>query len=461
VADRQPVSELNLFEAYTPFYRRKFREEILPYVLKNGSWRGESQLQFGDGKVIPVSQVVLVNRENGQDVQGFASIAHDISEFKRIEQELNDSREDYRTLAEAAHDYIFVMDSDGLMSYANRYACQALGLDPERVVGMSAVRFFPESFSTELLQMAGEVREIDSPVYMEGSFWQNERELWLGTWLVPVHDSFGKLISILGIARDISDQRKTDDALRRALENEKQINQMRSNFFSMTSHQFRTPLSTILLTVELLKKYGARFDDAKRWEQLNRIEEAGERLHALLENILVISRVESGQLRMVPKDFDVVELCKRIIQELLSNDREAHPLEFSTTDDLIMVHSDSEVIGRVVENLVSNALKYSPNGSPVSVKMSREDQVIILEVKDQGIGIPEADQKRLFQPFQRAGNTEGIQGTGIGLTIVKKSVELLNGHVYMRSKEGQGTTFVIRFPVNLEADRSLERLGVR
>lgn len=460
IGDRQPVGEMNLFEAFTPFHRRKFRDEILPYVLKNGSWRGETQLQLADGKIIPVTQVIIANREHNEDVLGFASIAHDISEFKRIEQELNDSREDYRTLAEAAHDYIFVMDSEGMMAYANRYACQALSLDPGRVAGMPAARFFPESFSSELLQMTSEVREIDSPVYMEGSFWQGEREYWLGTWLVPVHNSLGRLVSILGIARDISEQRKTDEALRRALENEKQINQMRSSFFSMTSHQFRTPLSTILLSVELLQKYGPRLDDAKRFEQYNRIHEAGDRLHALLENILVISRVESGQLRLLPKDFDLVELCERVLQELRTNDREAHTLNFLHADDLIMVHSDSEMIERVLENLVSNALKYSPKDSPVHVSLKREGQVVILEVKDQGIGIPETDQKRLFQPFQRASNTEGIQGTGIGLTIVKKSVDLLNGHVFMRSKEGQGTTFIIRFPVNLEDDRSLDRLGV-
>ena len=446
ISDRQPIGDVDIFQVYSPFYQRKLREEILPYVLINNIWRGEMQVQLPDGKLIPVSQVVLVNRHINHEVEYIALISRDISEFKHIEQDLRDSREEYRTLAEAAHDYIYMVDTDGILVYANHFACQALNLDSERVVGMSAARFFPESYSAELLQMIGEVREIDSAIYNEGSFRLADREFWLGTWLVPVHNSIGKLVSILGISRDISEQRKTDDALKRALANEKQINQMQSSFFSMTSHQFRTPLSTILLSVEMLKKYGQHWDDAKRLELLDRIGEASRRLQAMLENILMISRVDSGNYETQHKEFDLVAFSTGIIQELISNDRDNHPVEFLHSSDRLMVCSDSVLLGGILDNLISNAFKYSPKGSPVRIKLSCEETQVTLEVSDEGIGIPEQDQKRLFQSFQRASNTETYPGTGIGLTIVKKSVELLNGHVFLKSKEGQGTTFLLRFP---------------
>lgn len=446
INERLPVGEVSVFQAYAPYYQRLIRDEILPYVLKNGIWRGEMQLQTADGKTIPVSQVVLANLEAGQEVQYFASIARDISDYKRIEQELRDSREEYRTLAEAAHDYIFVVDANGMMVYANRYACEALGLDVERVAGMSAARFFPESYSSELLQMIAEVREIDSPVYTEGSFKLGEREYWLGTWLVPVYDSIGKLSNILGISRDITEQRKTDEALKRAFENERQVNQMQSRFFAMTSHQFRTPLNTILLSIELLTKYGNRWDDVQRMEHFQLMEDAARRLSSMLANILMISRVDSGIYQAQHKEFDLVAFCADIVKELSTNDRGEHPLEYVHSTDRILVNTDPELVRYILDNLISNALKYSPKGQPVMVKLGRNHAQVLVEVSDQGIGIPEKDQKRMFQPFQRASNTEAYPGTGLGLTIVKKSIELLNGHVFMKSKEGQGTTFQLRFP---------------
>jgi PAS domain S-box-containing protein len=449
--ENEPVSHLDIFFPYSEEMRRWIREEIKPVVVRKGIWRGETAFQLGDGRVIPLSQVLLCKRDDLGEVQFLASIARDVSDFKHVEQELRQSRERYRTLAEAAHDFIFMVSREGLMEYANEYACHALGFDPGRVEGIPASQFFPKSFAENHLHMFSEVQEIDRPIYTEGPFQRDGQEAWLGTWLVPIKSDDGQMSSILGISRDITEQKKTDDALQRSLQNERKLGEMRSNFFSMTSHQFRTPLSTILLSAELLHKYGPRWDDQKRSEHLGRIQDAANRLNSMLEDILVIGRVESGRYVCSPKDFDLIAFCEQSIHEISNNDRNEHELVFKHDVDHLPVYLDPDVMHRVIDNLLSNAIKYSPKSTQVTVKMKMEDYNVLLEVSDHGIGIPERDIKYLFQPFQRGSNAADYPGTGIGLTIIQKSVELLNGNISLKSKEGQGTTFIVRFPPRFES----------
>jgi PAS domain S-box-containing protein len=457
LSEDESVSHLDFFSAFSEETRKWIREDVQPIVVRQGIWRGETAFQLSGGRVIPLSQVLLCKKDDLGEVQFFATIARDVSDFKHVEQELRKSRERYRTLAEAAHDFIFMVSKDGLVEYANEYACRALGFDPARVEGIPASQFFPKDFAANPLQMFDEVHEIDRPIYTEGPFFSEGQQSWLGTWLVPIHNDNGTLSSILGISRDITEQKKTDEALQRALQNERKLGEMRSNFFSMTSHQFRTPLSTILLSAELLQKYGPRWDDQKRSEHLGRIQDAAKRLNSMLEDILVIGRVESGRFVCTPKEFDLISFCGQSIHEISTNDRNEHELIFQHSLDTLTVYLDPEVMHRVMDNLLSNAIKYSPKGTQICVSIRTEDHHVLLEVSDQGIGIPERDIKYLFQPFQRGSNAGDFPGTGIGLTIIQKSVELMNGSVSLKSKEGQGTTFVVRFPVRFEnvSDRVL------
>lgn len=447
-----PVSHLDLFSVYPEDLHRWFREEVQPEVIRRGIWHGETRFHLPDGRVIPLSQVLVCKKDENGQIQYFASIARDVSDYKRVEQELRQSRELYRTLAEAAHDIIFMVSSDHLMEYANEYACHVLGLDPGKVEGIPASQFFPQEISANYLRMFQEVREIDQPVYKESPFVRGEGGSWLGTWLVPIHDEQGKIISILGFSRDITEQKKADEALKRALQNERRLAEIRSNFFSMTSHQFRTPLSTILLSAELMNKYGQRWDDQKRTEHIGRIQDAARRINSMLEDILVIGRVESGRYICLPKEFDLIAYIEQAVCELADNDQGQHQLIFEHESDEMPVRLDPEVLHRVVDNLLSNAIKYSSPGTCVTVRVKTEEQNVRLEVTDQGIGIPERDLKYLFQPFQRGSNVAEFPGSGIGLAIIQKSVELMQGDVAIHSKEGQGTTFVVRFPARINSE---------
>jgi PAS domain S-box-containing protein len=448
--EEEPVAQLDIFSMYPLEMRKWIRQEIQPLVVRDGIWRGETQFVLPGGRMVPLSQVLLCKKDEAGNILFFASIARDVSDFKRVEQELRNSRERYRVLAEAAHDFIFVVSRDGIMEYANEYACRALGFNPNLVAGVPASQFFPKDFAANHLQMFSDVHEINRPIYTEGPFNQGGGEAWLGTWLVPIHTENGGMSSILGISRDITEQKKTDEALQRALENERKLSEMRSNFFSMTSHQFRTPLSTILLSVELLRKYGAGWNEEKRLEQLGWINEAAERMNTMLEDILVIGRVESGRYICTPKEFDFISFAHALVREIGMNDRDEHNLRLDHEVPNLQVYLDPDILQRVVDNLLSNAIKYSPRGSEIRMMIRVEGAFVLIEVSDQGIGIPERDLKYLFQPFQRGSNASEFPGSGIGLTIIQKSVELLNGTVSLESKEGQGTTFFVRIPLRYE-----------
>jgi signal transduction histidine kinase len=204
----------------------------------------------------------------------------------------------------------------------------------------------------------------------------------------------------------------------------------------------------------MLQKYGQRWDEPKRQEHLGRVQEAVKRLNNMLEDILVIGRAESGRFVCAPKYFDLISFCQQAIRDLSANDQDEHQVLFETTRSDLQVYQDPDVMYRVIDNLLSNAIKYSPKGSNVTVQIKTEEQYVLLEVSDQGIGIPEHDIKYLFQPFQRGSNAGDFPGTGIGLTIIQKSVELMNGSVSLKSKEGQGTTFMVRFPVRYETSNA-------
>ena len=184
--------------------------------------------ELKNGRSLPLSQVMLCERDDDGAILYFGTISRDVSDFKRVEKMLRESRERYRILAEAAHDLIFVVSKDGKMEYANGYACKALRIDPLMVEGMAASDFFPPDFAANHLQMFYEVHEIDQPVYTEGPFLRDGEQFWLGTWLVPIHDERNGLSSILGISRDITEQKKTDEALQHALQNERSLSEMRS-----------------------------------------------------------------------------------------------------------------------------------------------------------------------------------------------------------------------------------------
>jgi signal transduction histidine kinase len=237
--------------------------------------------------------------------------------------------------------------------------------------------------------------------------------------------------------------------LRDALEKEKELNELKSRFISMTSHEFRTPLSTIISSSELLEHYRHKWSEEKQITHLRRIQTAVKRMTEMLDDVLVIARAEVGKLDCKLAPLDLVEFCLTLVEELQLNVKNQHTIVFSSQDISVQCCMDEKLLGHILSNLLSNAIKYSKNGSSIRFTIGREQGRAIFEIQDQGIGIPDEDLPRLFESFYRATNVGNIQGTGLGLAIVKKCVDIYRGEIAVTSQVGVGTTFRVTLPLNL------------
>ena len=233
----------------------------------------------------------------------------------------------------------------------------------------------------------------------------------------------------------------------RSLERERELNEMKTRFVSMTSHEFRTPLATILSSVELIEQYSDRLAAAEKTEILGSIKAAVKRMTNMLENVLLIGKADSGHMAFEPAALNLRDLCSRVLDEVRTTASAAHRFKFSSDGDCENVAVDERLVRHILTNLLSNAVKYSPAGGEVVFELVRAGDIAVITVSDQWIGIPGSDLPRLFESFHRGGNVSNIQGTGLGLTIVKKAVDQHGGQIEVHSEERKGTRFTVTLPL--------------
>jgi signal transduction histidine kinase len=240
-------------------------------------------------------------------------------------------------------------------------------------------------------------------------------------------------------------------SVKEALEKERELNALKSRFLSMASHEFRTPLGTILSSVDLIGKHTASTEvDDRVARHVSKIRGKVRELTGILNDFLSLDKLEQGQASVHPSGFDIVHLCIDLLEELRPLARPGQELGYDHEGEDRHLFQDRQMLANVISNLVNNAIKYSPQGSPIQVRTRISDGMLRLEVADQGMGIPEEDQEHLFERFFRAGNVVNVQGTGLGLNIVRKYLELMQGGIDFRSKVGEGTTFTVSMPVHLD-----------
>ncbi|MBD2498065.1 PAS domain S-box protein [Nostoc sp. FACHB-280] len=271
---------------------------------------------------------------------------------------------------------------------------------------------------------------------------------WVSDQGKLVRDDAGNPLEMVGYLADITQRKQLEQELRVALEKEKELNELKSRFVSMTSHEFRTPLSTILSSAELLEHYRHKWTEEKQITHLHRIQAAVKRINEMLNDVLVIGKAEAGKLEYTPTTFDLVAYCDHIIEEAQLNQNNRCLIAFTSPHPSISCCMDEKLLGHILSNLLSNAIKYSPEGSTVQFKLVCADAQVILEIQDQGIGIPPEDLPHLFESFHRAKNVGNILGTGLGLAIVKKCVDIHKGQIAVTSSLGVGTTFTVTLPLN-------------
>lgn len=385
-------------------------------------------------------------------VAQWIALALEIEERQQAETAARESEARYRLVIELAPMPTVVVDRDsGRFVEANGSAARFYGVSREELLAAGPADFSPE-FQPDGRSSAESARE-KIELALAGDLPQFEwihrsadgREIPCLVHLAKI--SGAKERRVIASVTDRTEQLRNEETIRRALENEKELNELRSRFTAIVSHEFRTPLGIIMSAVELLRNYHDRLDAARRGELCADIHDATRRMADLMEQVLVLGRADAGKLSFSPMPLDLAALCARLTDEALSASVRKCPVLMEIGSDLYGATADEPLLRHVFSNLLSNAAKYSPAGSPVEFNVRRDGDDAIFTVSDRGIGIPEEDQPRLFEAFHRARNVAEIPGTGLGLLITKRCVELHGGTIGFTSAPESGTTFTVTLPL--------------
>ena len=254
----------------------------------------------------------------------------------------------------------------------------------------------------------------------------------------------------LFVYNNITEQKNVQEGLAKALKVEQELNTLKSRFVSMASHEFRTPLSAILSSAILIGKQNEPGKEERREKHVARIRTHVKHLVVILNDFLSLSKLEEGKVQAKPQSFELIQFCKIMIDEIESTKKDGQTIQFKHAAVETQVFLDPKMLNHILVNLMSNALKYSDEGQEVLLELEQDGETVIFNIMDKGIGIPEQEQQHLFERFFRAENVTNIQGTGLGLHIVKQYVEMMQGYVSFSSKRGKGSTFIVQLPINLE-----------
>jgi signal transduction histidine kinase len=246
-------------------------------------------------------------------------------------------------------------------------------------------------------------------------------------------------------------------AIQAGLEKERKLNDSKSNFIAVVSHELRNPLSSILLSIDLLERYGDQITPAKKQLFFHRARASVDRMQHMLEEVLIISTAEAGELRCHLAPVDVTAFCQQLVSEFEHNHSitvGTQPLMAFTqpetmTDRPVFYDLDEKLLRHILTNLLSNAVKYSPHGGKIQLNLMHTNDAVTFQVHDCGLGIPQSDLAKLFDRFHRASNANNIPGTGLGLSIVKQCVEAHHGTIAVQSAVSVGTTFTVKLPTRI------------
>ena len=373
-----------------------------------------------------------------------AKLITEITERKRIEERLIKSRQLYLAIARNFPEGVIgVLDRDMRYVLAEGQELKNIGFPDKNAVGKPL--FDDEAVITSSVQS-----RIAGAFHGETiSFDLDVRNNVYNLIAVPLPDAQNEVHEILVVMKNITERKVAERKLIRTIEKEKELGALKSRFVTMASHEFRTPLSTMLSSVFLLENYTGEKYEAQKKTHLERIRRSIQMLTELMNDFLSIGQLEEGQVRTTYGPVEICTFLNEILSELSSLRKPGQVIDLEFSGDEVSVLTDRQMLTNILRNLVSNAVKYSSADSPISVRAHVADGGLTIMVEDHGMGIPEHEQPDIFKRFYRAENAANIQGTGLGLNIVRKYVKLLNGSVGFRSKLNEGTTFTVHLPVEI------------
>lgn len=252
--------------------------------------------------------------------------------------------------------------------------------------------------------------------------------------------------TVENLEKEISKRKEAEKRIKLALKQEKELNELKTKFLSLVSHEFKTPLSGILTSATLAEKYVTGEQQEKREKHLRTIKDKVHYLNNILNDFLSLERLESGNVNYKYSSFSLNKVINDVVYNANVTLKYGQEIEYPRDLDEVTLYQDEKILDLVLSNLIGNAIKYSPENSTIHFRIEDNDNMVIFEVSDEGMGIPEKDQKHIFERYFRAENALLNQGTGIGLNIVKVHVENMGGKIHFKSEENKGSTFTVQLP---------------
>ncbi|MFN8421103.1 MAG: PAS domain S-box protein [Anaerolineae bacterium] len=387
---------------------------INPHTVTHSSKSFEAQLRRQDGTVFQAEFGIGAVQNNGLVIT-----IRDISERKARERQLRF----YASLQENVNDAVIATDLEHRIQTWNPAAERMYGWRADDVIGKRSEEVLQTQFlSSESYDHA--MRKLQEQGYWTDEAIQRHKDgktVYILGSLVCFKDENGKRLGIVTVNHDITERKKAEQALQQALEKERELSELKSRFVSMASHEFRTPLATILAAAETLSAYRQKMTDEQITMRFTKIKEQVARLRDVMDDVLLLARMQAQRVEFQPDDIDLVALCKSVVDDFQSRSDVHHQFSFTQEGTMRNVRLDKKLMRQILDNLISNAIKYSAPDKPIAVHLDYAWNAVLLKISDQGIGIPDEDRKHLFEAFHRANNVGSISGTGLGLVIAKET----------------------------------------
>jgi len=459
---KEDVLGKNLVETYITKNYQIAVKKVLDNALKGKETANyEFPLFTKKGQRVMVLLNASTRRDAEGKIVGVLGVGQDISEIDKLRTESESVAKELRQFIETANAPIFGIDNKGRVNEWNQTSVKITGFKKEDVLGKNLV----ETYITENYQVAvkkvldNALKGQETANYEFPLFTKKGQRIMVLFNASTRRDTEGKITGVLGVGQDITIlneykedleskvESRTRD-LQESLGREKELGLLKTNFVSMASHEFRTPLTSIRTTSDIILKYFDKFSRDDINERLEKIKMEVVDMTNMLEDILIIGKSEAQKLEYNPELLDIVSLIKNIIIDYQLSETKGRGLIYDISIPVIMLKVDAKWIKHIVVNLFSNAIKYSEEDTQIEISIKKEPDSVNFCFTDYGIGITKEDIKLLFEPFHRGENVQNISGTGLGLSVLKKAVELHKGKIEVESEIGKGSSFRVILPID-------------